>query len=132
VKKLISANVAGNILLVSMGLLAIFHILVLLNFVPPDLVWGGQIGVSTTNLLVLEIIALLVTAVFAMIIAAKVGYIGISKFKKATTVGAWILFAFLILNTVGNLASGVSVENLVFAPITLILAFCALRLAIEP
>ena len=53
------------------------------------------------------------------------------KFTKATTVGTWIIFAFLILNTVGNLASNVSFERLVFAPITLILAFFAFRLAIE-
>jgi len=37
----------------------------------------------------------------------------------------------LILNTLGNLASGVSFEKLIFAPITLVLAFCAFRLAIE-
>jgi hypothetical protein len=131
VRNLIGANVAGNILLISMGLLAIFHILVLLNLVPSDVVWGGQIGDSAISLLALEITALLMTAVFAAIIAAKVGYIQAGKFKKASTVGVWILFAFLILNTVGNLASGVSTENLVFAPITLILSFCALRLAIE-
>jgi hypothetical protein len=130
-KKLISVKVAGNILLISIGLLAIFHVFVLLNFVPSDIVWGGQIGESPTNLLALEITALLVTAVFAIIIAAKMGYIGAGKFKKTITVGIWVIFAYLILNTVGNLASGVSIENLVFAPITLILAFCTLRLAIE-
>jgi hypothetical protein len=43
----------------------------------------------------------------------------------------WIIFVFLLLNTLGNLASGVSAENFVFAPITLVLALCALRLAIE-
>ena len=36
-----------------------------------------------------------------------------------------------ILNTIGNRASGVTVENLIFTPLTLVIAFCALRLAIE-
>jgi hypothetical protein len=46
-------------------------------------------------------------------------------------VGIWLVFAYLLLNTLGNLASGISFEKLVFAPITILLAFCAFRLAIE-
>jgi hypothetical protein len=130
-KKLISAKLAGNILLVSFGLLTIFHVLVLLHVVPSNIVWGGQIGGSPTNLLTLEIISLLMTVVFAIVIAAKMDYIKAGKLKKAIAVGVWIIFAYLILNTVGNLASAVSFENLIFTPITLILAFLALRLAIE-
>ena len=130
-KKLMSANLAGNVLLISLGLLAIFDILVLLNVVPSDVVWGGAIKGSTTNLLVLETIALFVTFVFAIIVAAKIDYIKAGKFKKAVNIGVWVIFAYLLLNTVGNLASGVSFENLIFAPITVVLAFCAFRLAIE-
>jgi hypothetical protein len=130
-KKLLSVNLAGNLLLISFGLLIIFHILVLLNVVPSDIVWGGQIQGSATNLLVLEMSALFVTFVFAIIIAAKMDYLKADKFRRAVNIGMWVIFAFLILNTVGNLASGVSFENLIFAPITLGLALCALRLAIE-
>ncbi len=130
-KRLIPVKVAGNTLLVSLGVLAVMHILVLLGFVPSDIVWGGQIGDSFANLLALEITALLVTGVFALIIAAKVGYIQAGRYKRAVDIGAWIIFAFLILNTLGNLASGVSAENFVFAPITLLLALCALRVALE-
>jgi hypothetical protein len=43
----------------------------------------------------------------------------------------WLIFVFLLLNTLGNLASGVSFENLIAAPVTIILALCAFRLAIE-
>lgn len=74
---------------------------------------------------------MLVTLVFAIVIAAKTGYIRVGKFQKAVNIGMWIIFAFLILNTIGNLASSVSFENLIFAPITLVLAFFALRLAVE-
>jgi hypothetical protein len=129
--KIIGAKLAGNILLISLGLLTVFHVLVLMEVVPSNITWGGQIGDSPTNLLTLETIALLVTVLFAIIIAAKMDYIMAGKFRKATTVGVWIVFAYLVLNTVGNLASRVSFENLIFAPITLLLAFCAFRLAIE-
>ncbi len=118
-------------MLISFGLLAIFDILILFNLVPSNIVWGGQIKEPANNLIVLELIALVVTFIFAIIIAAKLEYIKASRFKKSVNLGVWLIFAFLILNTLGNLASGVSFENLIFAPITLVLAFCALRLAIE-
>lgn len=130
-KKLISEKLAGNLLLISLGLLAIFDILILLNIVPSNIVWGGQIKDPATNLVVLELVALVVTFIFAIVIAAKLDYIKAGGFTKAVDIGVWIIFAYLILNTLGNLASDVSFENLIFAPITLVLAFCAFRLAIE-
>ena len=130
-KKLITARLAGNILLAAMGLLLGFHVLVLFKVIPADIVWGGQIKSSSTTLIPLEIIALSVTLLFMLIIAAKIGYIKSGKFSGVINIGIWVVFAYLILNTLGNLASGVSFENLVFAPITISLAFCALRLAID-
>lgn len=130
-KKLISEKSAGNLLLISLGLLAIFDTLILLDILPPNIVWGGQIKDPTKNLILLELIALVVTFIFAIIIAAKMDYIKASGFTKAVNIGVWVIFVYLILNTLGNLASGVSFENLVFAPITLVLAVCAFRLAIE-
>ena len=130
-KKLISAKLAGNILLFSLGLLFLFHILVLLKVIPADIVWGGQIRGVPANLVTLETIALLVTALFILIVAAKTGYLQTGKLSGAINVGLWLIFAYLLLNTLGNLASGISFEKLIFAPITIILALCAFRLAIE-
>jgi hypothetical protein len=130
-KKLISAKLAGNLLLISLGLLAVFDILILFHVVPSNIVWGGQIKGAAANLIPLEVIALVVTFLFAMVIAARMDYIKAGRFTKAVNIGVWIIFAYLLLNTLGNLASGVSFENLIFAPITLILGLCALRLAIE-
>ena len=130
-KKLISEKSAGNLLLISLGLLAIFDTLILLDVLPPNIVWGGQIKDPAKNLILLELIALAVTFIFAIIIAAKMDYIKAGGFAKAVNIGVWVIFVYLILNALGNLASGVSFENLVFAPITLVLAVCAFRLAIE-
>jgi hypothetical protein len=129
-KRLISVKWAGNLLLISFGLLAVFDVLILLNILPSDIVWGGQIK-DLASKLILEIIALFVTCIFAVIIAAKMDYIKAEKFKKAVNIGVWVIFAYLILNTIGNLASGISFEKLIFAPITVALAICVLRLAIE-
>jgi hypothetical protein len=130
-KKLISAKLAGNILLAAIGLLFIFHILVLLKVIPADIVWGGRIQGVPSNLFTLETVSLLVTLLFMLIIAAKIGYIQAGKLSGAVNIGVWLILAYLILNTLGNLASGVSFESLIAAPITIILALCAFRLAIE-
>jgi len=130
-KKFIIARLAGNILIIILVLLAIFHVLILFKFVPSGIVWGGQIKDSSTNLVTLELVSLIVTVTFLFIIAAKIGYINVGKFKKIINIGVWIIFGYFVLNTFGNLASGVAAENLVFAPITLLLAILAFRLATE-
>ena len=130
-KKLIRAKLAGNILLFSLGLLFLFHVLVLLKVIPADIVWGGQIKGVPANLITLEAVALLVTAVFILVVAAKTGYLQVGRLSGIINAGVWLIFVYLLLNTLGNLASGISFEKLVFAPITILLAFCAFRLAIE-
>jgi lipopolysaccharide export LptBFGC system permease protein LptF len=80
--------------------------------------------------LTLEIISLVVTVLFAVVIAAKTGYINPGRLRIAVNVGVWVIFAYLVLNIVGNIASAASVENWIFAPITVVLALCALRLAL--
>jgi hypothetical protein len=42
----------------------------------------------------------------------------------------WIIFAYLLLNTAGNLASSSSLEKLLFTPITIVAALLVLRLAV--
>ncbi len=130
-KKLISAKLAGNILLILFGALIVFHILVIFNLLPSSMVWGGQAGSSSASLRTLEVISLAITILFAVVIAAKVGYIKAGRFAGVVNVFVWIIFAYLLLNTAGNLASSSSTEKLIFTPITVIAALLTLRLAIE-
>jgi hypothetical protein len=130
-KKLISPKLAGKILLVLFGLLVIFHILVITNLFPTNVVWGGQAGGSPSNLRALETVSLLLTVLFAMVVAARIGYIKAGKLGKVINILLWIIFAYLLLNTAGNLASNSSLEKLLFTPITILAAFLVLRLAVE-
>jgi hypothetical protein len=40
-KKVLSARTAANALLCGLGALAVFHILIILGFLPSNIVWGG-------------------------------------------------------------------------------------------
>lgn len=130
-KKLFSAKLAGNLLIGAFGLLAVFHILVLLRVIPANIVWGGMIQGGQANLVTLEVIALAVTLLFILITAAKTGYLQAGKLAGVVNIGVWLILVFLLLNMLGNFASGVSFENLIAAPVTILLALCAFRLAIE-
>jgi len=129
-KKIISAKIAGNILIIFLLLLFIFHILILLRIVPYEIVWGGQIR-NSSSLIIFEVIALFLTLVFILIISMKIGYIKAGKFRKIINIGVWFIFVYFLLNIIGNLASGVSMEKLIFAPITIIITLLAFILAVE-
>ncbi|MCJ8013520.1 hypothetical protein MUG84_17475 [Paenibacillus sp. KQZ6P-2] len=129
-EKLISARLSGNILVISLVLLVIFHILILLRIVPYETVWGGQI-VDSSSLMILECIALFLTIMFILVISIKIGYIKTKRFMKANNIGIWIMFGYFSLNTIGNFASVVSVEKMILAPITILMTLLAFRLALE-
>lgn len=130
-KRLLSVKLAGNILLILFGALIVFHILVLLSLLPSDIVWGGQALNSSYSQHILEMISLAFTILFAIVVAAKIGYIKVSKFAQLVNFFLWFIFAYLLLNTLVNLASSSMTEQLIFTPITIIGAFLVLRLAIE-
>lgn len=62
-RKLISAKLAGVLLLAFMILLVIFHLHVMFKVIPADMVLGGQIKDPASNMLMMELIALFVTLV---------------------------------------------------------------------
>ncbi|MBN1781004.1 hypothetical protein JW948_07775 [bacterium] len=130
-KKWISTKPAGYILLIIFSALAVFHILVLLGLMPSDIVWGGQAGDSSINMRTLELISLIFTVLFALVVAARIGMVRAGWFAKAVPVCLWIIFIYLLLNTAGNLAAKTLTEKWIFTPVTVAAALLVLRLAIE-
>ena len=130
-RKLISARLAATVLLCALGLLTLFHILVLLRIVPADIVWGGRLDASSPAPTALETVALVVTVLFALVIAARAGYLGILPPASPVRTATWVVFGYFVLNIVGNLASDSSIERWVFLPFTAVLAVLTWRVAIE-
>jgi hypothetical protein len=129
--KLMSAKSAGNLLLVILAGLAVFHLLVIAGIAPPGVVWGGRIEGSSNNLAVVETTSLIVTMLFAFIISVKIGYLSLPRLGKVVRISMWIVFGYFTLNIIGNLASSSSTEKLVFTPLSIVLAVLAGRVAIE-
>ena len=91
--------------------------------------WGGQIE-DASSVIPYETAALIIMLVFLAAVAMRLGYIKAGKLKKAAGVLTWIVFAYFVLNAVGNFASAVSLENLVFGPLSIVLALLSLRVSI--
>jgi len=129
--KISSTRLAGTIMLMLLALLALFHLMVLVNLLPSDIVWGGTAVDPDADMAALENISLGATLLFMLIVAVRVGFLWKSLPRIVTTIGMWLICAFFVLNTVGNIASDVTIENLIFAPLTIVLALLALRLAFK-
>jgi hypothetical protein len=61
-------------------------------------------------------------ALFAYVIRRRAGLLGDAPPSRTIKVLSWLIKAFLVLNTLGNLASQSSGERILFGTISLLLA----------
>ena len=130
-KKIATAKFAGSVLLITFVLLLDLHFLILMRVVPAAIVWGGRVAADQSNLYQLEIIAIAAILIFLGLVIAKLRKLKLGVSNRWINVGIWAMFGYLILNTLGNFASGISAETLVFGPLTIVMGLSALRLALE-
>lgn len=128
-KKVISAQRASKILVWILGLMIVFHLLVILKIVPATWVWGNKI--PPESVLPLELIAIVITFSFGLFLQIKMRYVKMEQRNIAVNVVLWIIAAFLTFNAIANVISEVTVENVIFAPLALLMAILTIRLAIE-
>ena len=72
-----------------------------------------------------------ITVLFIAITAIKTGRIKAKKLKPVARVGLYVMFAYFILNIVGNFASDVTAERRIFIPLSVVFAMLSLRVAKE-
>ena len=128
-RRIIAPKLAGRIMLAGLSLLALFHVLVMLNLLPSNMVWGGRAADSDSDLIVMEAVALIVTLLIMAAVAFRMSSFESGRFRIISAIAMWAAFALFVFSTVGNLTSNVPAEKFVFTPISVILALLALRLA---
>ncbi len=111
-------------------LVIVFHVLVLANVIPYQIVWGGRIG-NRSELILFEVASITINLLMLSVILLKVKIIKWRVPPKLVTVALWVMFAIFVLNTLGNLLSVNSFEKWVFTPMTLLLALLSLKLALS-
>ena len=130
-RKLIPLRLASLGLLGSLALVLVFHGLVIGGVLPAGLVWGGMAVGDHVNFLLLEAVALAVTLLFMTLVLFRSGVFERGRTSIMVTTGIWLMFGYLTLSAVANVASGTQFDNWFFAPGSAILAILTLRLALE-
>jgi len=126
---LINTKTAGTILLLLLSAVLVLHLLILAGILPYEIFWGGQMNNETANMVMMESIAVVLLSVFIGITVLNTFHP--LNYRVMARVGMWIIFAYLLLNTVGNLASEELIEKAVMAPVTFLMSLLSLRLAIS-
>lgn len=117
---------AGYFLLAAFSGMIGFHLLIIRGIVPATLVWGS--AAPPDNAIGLELIAIGVIILFIFVSATNLGYIK-PLFPRLMRWSMWGICGYLCLNTIGNAASPVPFVQFFFAPLALIMAICAGRVA---
>jgi hypothetical protein len=94
--------------------------------------WGGQHRVLPTRLRLGSLAAAVVLALAAWIILARSSLMPPGPQPLAIRIGTWIFAGYLLLNTLGNLASKSRLERWIMTPLTLVLAASFLVVALGP
>jgi hypothetical protein len=125
-----SFRTASNIILVLNTAVIVFHIFVLLQIFPLNVVWAGRLK-SVEEMFVFESVSIVINLILIGIVWRKVILVRQKKRNRVIDALLWFFTLLFALNTAGNLTSTTSVEKFIATPLTFILAVCCLRLSIE-
>lgn len=131
---IINFNNAVRITLALAGVMIVFHLSILMgilifDFAPVDYLWGGRMETSA-QLLTFELISLLISALFFVLILIKSNRINLPALNGVVHIAMWLFFILFLFNTVGNLIAKTTFEKF-FALVTGLLALLVLRIVIE-
>ena len=128
--KKIPLAIAYKVVLGIITLVLIFHGLILLEFIPYDMVWGGRLT-SSEQMIRYELSAVFINLFMAWTVAMKAKLIDRILPKMIIQGLLWVFVILFALNTVGNLLAFNSLETYIFTPVTFVSFILFLRMALE-
>ena len=117
----ITFQFAINAMLTILSLVIVFHILVYLQVLPYNIVWGGRLN-SVEEMKRSEPISIIINIFLILVISIKGGYLKVNVSSKIIDIILWLFVVMFSLNTLGNLFAVTLFEKLVYTPLTLISA----------
>lgn len=87
-----------------LGMVLIFHLLILTELIPYDKVWAGRLN-SVEEMRVFESFSILLNAFMLTVLYMKYRHLAKGIKNKAIDILIWVFAGFFALNTVGNLFS---------------------------
>lgn len=129
VQKISARNAAATLLILTAGVL-LFHMLIVLQIIPYNIVWGGRLT-SYAEMIRFESVSISINIIVAAVAAMAAGFIPKLMPQKLLDIALWGLFILLVFNTIANPFSATLFEAIVFTPMTFIMAVCLYRLILS-
>ena len=104
-----------------LGIILIVHFLIFIELIPYDKVWAGKLN-SVEEMKSFEAFSILLNFFILTILIVKYKLVKKEKRNKTIDMLIWILAAFFVLNTLGNLFSKSKIELILGTFLTLILS----------
>ena len=117
-----AGRIAGNLSTVLFAAIIVLQLLLAIGLLPVTMAWGGRQETLTPALRAAHVFAAGILAAFAYVIRRRAGLTNQESTSRMVRIAAGAVPAFLLLNTLGNLASKSTAERVVFGPTSLALA----------
>jgi membrane protease YdiL (CAAX protease family) len=111
----------GHILLAILGVVLVFHALVLLKVIPYDIAWGGRLS-SDEEMYVFETVSIGINVFLGWIVMMRCDLVRFKFSSRVLSIILWIFFVLFVLNTIGNIFAKTLLEKS-FAILTALSAF---------
>jgi hypothetical protein len=123
-------RIASVGILVILTFFVVLHALILLGIVPFQMVWGGRLT-DYSRMIVFESVSLVVNLLMILVVLVQTGLLHLKLKAIVVKLALWAMAVLFGLNTLGNALSNNALEKSLFTPLTLLLCFGCLRLALS-
>ncbi len=131
IRKPEATQAAAQIATALFAVASLMQVLIALGVIPITMAWGGRQSQLTDSLQIASLVSASLLLVFAYIIRRRASLAGNTPPSTIIKVLAWLITAFMVLNTLGNLTSLSLNEKLLFTPMTLVLAVACFVVSIS-
>lgn len=126
-----TVRLAANVATILFIVVIILQLLLAIGILPITMAWGGTQTELTPAFRIASLATVVILALFAYVIRRRAGLATDKPPGPGIKILSWLITAFMVLNTVGNLTSQSMGEKLLFTPITLILVVCCFVVSIS-
>jgi hypothetical protein len=123
------SGIAAIALVALLAILAAFQLSLAAGAPLGRLAWGGQNRILPTRMRIGSLASVVVYAVIAVLALDRAGEIDALP-ELVSRIGMWVVFGYLVLSILPNLASKSRPERAVMVPVTALLAGLALLVAL--
>ena len=123
-------NITINLLFILFGLITIFHFLIIFQFIPYAMTWGGNLK-KLEEMYVFEGISILINSLMMYVVFIKRKLMISNTTNKIVNRIILAMAILFFINTIGNLTAKNILEFAIATPMTLILSILCLRLSFE-